>query len=97
MPTFRQLALAGDAAEEVNPGWGWSLGMQGEVESWWVQWERRQRGILSLSAAPCWDGAEETEMGSPQRCPVMGQEALVQNVTREIVISYPRLLKNEVF
>lgn len=36
-------------------------------------------------------------MGSPQGCPVMGQEALAQIVTQEIVISYPRLLSNQVF
>jgi len=56
--------LVGPGAQDVG----------GEAESWvGVVGEKAK-----VSAAPCLDGAEEAEMGSPRRSPVIGQEAMAK-------------------
>ena len=42
------------------PSWS-GLEMQVEAESWVCSESRRQRGILSPSATPSWDGVETIE------------------------------------
>lgn len=91
MQTSRQLGM--QLKKQILVGAG-AQGKPGEAERRVDAVGEKAKGDL---IAPCWDGAEEAEVGSPRRCPTMRQEALAQNVTWEIVITYPRLLRNEVF